>query len=253
MRHSLALLTALLTSSGVASADVVQINGTIVQEAELDRTLISKPSWLRGLHFKSDALLDDTRPSLLAVIPKDWAGAEICARITSIRGDYAAMVEFDVSTDLEGNLDADLALELESAMARKISVSDSGVVVEKGKCVGDSADAGTDGEYVANFWNQASEPSVTGNGDATILMRMNIARADQLEARATLGDKEIATDCEKLTGPEVLAYNYSCSFDVPVALLTEIDRSEVTFSYERVYRGRYSETRTARIIIGAGQ
>ena len=71
-----------------AGAEVQTLPGTVVAEVETDRTLISKPGWLRGLHFSGTPVPDDARPQMYAVLPRDWADSAFCARITSIGGGY---------------------------------------------------------------------------------------------------------------------------------------------------------------------
>lgn len=250
MRLSIFAATAVLMAS-VAAAEI-RLEGTILEEAELDRTLISKPGWLRGLHFAGREMPQEDRPKLRTVLPAEWRGETICARVTSIGGDYSAMIEFDVPENMGGNEKADLGFAAKSDIARRITPENSGVSIEKGRCLGDSAGE-DDRAFIANFWNEEDQPIINEAGQAQLVLNMNISRADELQPQAIWAGGPITPECTKLTSPEALAYNYRCTIGVPASALTSPDVTPLTFSYTRIYRGRPSDPREAIIIIGAGQ
>lgn len=250
MRLSIFAVAVVLTASPAASE--IRLEGTILEEAELDRALISKPGWLRGLHFAGREMPEKDRPKLRTVLPADWSGETICARVTSIGGDYSAMIEFEVPADMKANEKADLGFAATSDIARRITPENSGVSIEKGRCLGDSVGE-DDRAFIANFWNEEDQPIINESGQAQLVLNMNISRADELQPEAKWAGGPITPECTKLTDPQALAYNYRCTMGVPAYALTGSEVSPLTFSYTRIYRGRPSDRRKAIIFIGAGQ
>lgn len=238
------------------SAEILRLEGRVVEEAELDRTLISKPSWLRGLHFVGQTVEDLSPPQILTVLPKAWSGRTICARITTIGGDYSASIEYDLPDDLALDQTANLAFDPKSDIAREGTPQDSGVALELGSCdpVADAPLSGENRQFIASYWNESQQPRLTPGGDVQMMLNMNVARADELLFHATLPDGvALATQCAKLDIPKALAFNYRCLISVPADEVSRPESTVLSVRYERVYRGRVSEPRFAEIIIGAGE
>lgn len=248
MRYRLCTLAFLATVS-MAGAEPLDLPGILVEEAELDRTLVSKPGWLRGLHFKGSALPDNQRPRMIAVLPEAWAGATACARITSKGGSYSALVEFEIPQELPEERSATFGFPLQSNLIKVLTPENGGISLEKGACVGDTAD-GEVRQYVANLWNEAA-PAPAPGGTITLTMHLNIARADEIVPTAELGDEAADVACRKLDEPDALAFNYSCTVSIPAEKLAA--DAELLFRYTRLYRGRASDERRAVIFVGAGE
>ncbi|NVO58198.1 hypothetical protein HW561_20605 [Rhodobacteraceae bacterium B1Z28] len=246
-----------------AMAEPQPLVGRVIDEAELDRALISKPSWLRGLHIVGQDLGDAT-PQILTILPRSWLAQEFCARITSISGNYAAIAQFvapetydnpntskvEDDPSVEFNLRFD---ELKSSYVETVTPNNSGVALELGACA-DTENAGQPArQFIANYLNEISNPKLTSDGDIQVLLNMNIARADELIFEAELDGKEIRTSCQKLNVSEALAFNYRCILMVPPGQLAANDGGLIKVSYKRLYRGRTSDSRSAEILIGAKQ
>jgi len=233
-------------------ADVLRLEGRVLNEAELDRTLISKPGWLRGLHVMGQELRNAAPPSILAVVPRSWAGDKVCARITSMSGHYAAVIEFDVPTALSGNQEATLAFTPGSELIRELTPADSGVSLERGICA-QSPQGENQRQFIANYWNQSGTPSLSPSGKAQLVLNINVARADELLFSATLDEQPLDWNCDKLDDPEALAFNFRCVVVVPPEQLSDAEGRMMRVTYTRLYRGRESDPRQADIFIGASQ
>lgn len=252
MRPLILLILSCLSPS-LLSAEPVQLVGQVIDEAESNRALISKPSWLRGLHILGTTPVSSSQPVLRAVIPKDWSGQDFCARITSIGGDYTATAQFEAPSSLATNLDADLAFRPKIAVRADVTPENSGVSLELGACEEQAQDGAAQRRFIASYWNEESEPKLSDTKMAQMVLNMNIARADELEFDAVLNDVRLNERCEKLDDPKALAFNYRCFIDVPLASLTAQNSETINVSYTRLYRGRASAPRRADIQIGAGQ
>ncbi len=252
MRLSIFISAVMLAGQGAMAE--IELDGTIRGESELDRTLISKPSWLRGLHFAGQEMPTPEQPELRTVLPMQWSGKLICARVTSMSGDYSAMVEFEVP-QMSQRERASLRFAPASPIPTQVTPENSGVSIEQGPCIGDNLNP-TGGSFVANYWNELAEPVSMGPGLAQLVLNMNIARADELDARTYLGGSPaegvLDTSCNKLTDPDALAFNYRCIVAVPTDAVDDPAGRELKFEYERIYRGRPSATRSAKILIGSG-
>ena len=131
-----------------ALAEVARLQGVMVTEVEMERTLVSKPGWLRGLHFLSQAGTEITGPHIRVVLPGIWAGEKLCARITTLSGGYAAVVEYQVPADLAGNQDYVLDFEAKSGIVRQVTPENSGVSLERGPCAQDAQHGHGEGKDV---------------------------------------------------------------------------------------------------------
>ena len=251
------LLPLLLWVTSLSAQEIHRIEGKV--QAETDpapgRTLISKPGWLRGLHVSGTTLPSDVRPKIYVNLPKSWFGKTVCARITTIKGDYDALVEFEIPNPpktqmVEFYFSTDNIETITNATTR-----DSGIAIERGTCIGDTNE--TNREFVANFWNEFSTGSQAA--DTKVVLNLNIARADEVLPGALLkfgsetNGLELVTDCDPLKSSEALAFNYRCEIAVDPALLVGKADPRIDFSYTRLYRGRESAVRKASILIGARQ
>lgn len=256
MRQSLLIALSLL-SAPMAGAETMVLNGIVVEEAELDRTLVSKPGWLRGVHFRGNALSESLRPQMSAVLPNDWAGAVACARITSMVGSYSALVKFELPSDMPEDRSATFTFPLEGDQIKTLSPETGGITLERGECVGDTGKT-PERQYVANLWNQDGLKLKDG-GEAELAMHLNIARADEIVAVARIETSdseeklETVVACKKLDDPSALAFNYSCTVAVPAERLSTEQDTKLHFSYQRLYRGRSSQPRNAVIFLGVSQ
>ena len=245
-------------------ADPQPLVGRVIDEAELDRALISKPSWLRGLHIVGQEL-GQAAPQVLTVLPEGWLSQKFCARITSINGSYAAVVEFDApptyddpstaEVEDDPSIEFDLRFDaLSSALVETVTPENSGVALELGSCADTETTGQLPRQFIANYLNEASRPKLTEDGNIQVLLNMNIARADELIFEAWIdGDrkKPIDAPCRKLDIPEALAFNYRCILEIPPERLKTSANRSIAISYERLYRGRTSAPRAAEILIGA--
>lgn len=236
-----------------ALAEVARLQGVMVTEVEMERTLVSKPGWLRGLHFLSQAGTEITGPHIRVVLPGIWAGEKLCARITTLSGGYAAVVEYQVPADLAGNQDYVLDFEAKSDIVRQVTPENSGVSLERGPCAQDVVPDPDNRTFIASYWNQDSRPRLTDAGDIQLLLHLNIARADELQFVAQVADATLPHRCEKLIDPNALAYNFQCTIAVNPALFPSDGHRNIDIEYIRIHRTRESKPRRARILIGAGQ
>ncbi len=233
--------------------DLVQLTGDVIEEAEHDRTPISKPGWLRGLHIVGSTPLSQPRPSIIATLPGKLE--KFCGRITSLGGDYSATVQFTPKTVADEDQGGLLDFEARSDFPLGATHNDSGVVLEFGECFDDRLIPGAPRKFIANFWNVANQPEIDANGNLQIVMNMNVARAERLDTQAWIGDREaprhkLDVTCRKLTDPKALAFNYQCVIALPASLADETVTTPVGFEYRRFYRGRLSDPRQAEILIG---
>jgi len=242
-----------LATSPVSADEVMRLPGIVVAEAEQDRTLISKAGWLRGLHVLGTELPELTEPRIQAFMPAGADAPVICARITSQSGDYSAMVQFDVPEDTQGGTPALLEYDPKSALATAYTPETGGVAVERGPCEGATPGAaGAVRDFYVSFWNQAAEPLLDASGNATLVMHINVSRADSLTATAALeGLAPVAVPCAKLNDPIALAYNFECRILLGPGLLSGLNNRVITFEYQRVYRGDTSRVRRANLHLGA--
>lgn len=260
MRLGILIVVALL--AGSASAQEIQrLTGKVLDEADQERTLISKPGWLRGVHVVGQALPTEQRPQILTLLPESWLGHTVCARITNLRGNYYATVEFQIPEEMEDRRRIlDFATENRDVIA-SISPENSGVALEKGECVGDVTTTGR--QFITNFWNESAQTAVDVDAQEQLLLNMNISRADELIATAklvTTNDQNASEtfplpvpECSKINDPDALAFNHRCSIMIPTAKLVGQQNASITFAFSRLYRGRESSQRQAEILIGANQ
>lgn len=264
MRHFFAVMLIVLGMPVIAQ-EAEPIIGEVIFEDDPNRTLISKPGWLRGLHFLGEEIDVNRRPQIVALIPdsspQTRSAQLICARITSISGNYEAIVQFSIPPrEAPGTaggtrpMDArTLSFDSKFPDALKSFTPDnSGIVVSRGVCVGDTAG---ETEYIATVWNNDLGAMTQPSGTAKMVLNMNIARADEIVPTARIaGNVRLDTPiCEKIEGLETLAFNYRCEVVVPVARLSGSGATNLEFTYEALYRGRTSRPRTAKIEIGAMQ
>lgn len=247
------IATILCTLAGAAcSQELPQLAGRVVAEAEQDRTLISKAGWLRGLHVLGTDLPPLESPRIQAFMPAGKDVALVCARITSMAGDYSAMVQYDVPLDTDAGDPMVLTYEQRSDLALANTPLTGGVAVERGPCEGDNAaTVGQTRDFYVNFWNQAGEPRRDEDGNATLILSINVSRADSLEAKARLADEEVAVPCVKLMNPTALAYNFECRLLMAPGVLEGKFGTVIEFEYERIYRGEPSRVRRANLHLGA--
>ena len=259
MRSWLAMLFAVGLSAGsVAAQDFLPLAGTILHESEPDRTLISKPGWLRGLHVVGAGIPAEDRPQIWTLLPETWLGDLACARITSMSGNYVATIEFAIPQSpptRRARLNFDTAY---GDVVAAITPMTGGIALEKGACIGDTIEGRQ--EYAANFWNEKDEIILNDAGTAELLLNMNIARVDELLPAASLqGDGSSAPvplatpDCTRIDSPEALAFNFRCRVFIPPQQLQDQKTAKILFSYTRLYRGRELKPRDAVIYVGAGQ
>lgn len=259
MRALIATFLCVLAGSAVSQAQQAEaISGKVVAEAEQDRTLISKAGWLRGLHVLGTNLQTLEKPQIHAFLP---AGAEVplvCARITSMAGDYSAMVEFDIQANVNAGTQRMLTYDQQSDLALANTPETGGVVVERGPCEGDVPQAvGTPRDFYVNFWNQAGEPQLDGAQNATLVLLINVSRADSLQAQAVLlpsapggAPVSAAVPCSKINAPEALAYNFECRLLMSPDVIRGMHGHVIEFSYSRIYRGEPSAVRRANLHLG---
>ncbi len=260
MRYFLVLLATLL-ASGVSAQDAPVIVGEVLYEDDPNRTLISKPGWLRGLHLLGEELDPEERPLITAPVPVSRQAQTLCARITSISGNYEALVQFVVpGTPPGARVPPAQRMTFTSQFpdtVKQITSTDSGVTVQRGTCVGDTQE---DRRYFATFWNNSAETLRNGLGaDAELVLNMNVARADEIEATALLSPSDGGSSatalprptCEKIDQLEALAFNYRCAVGVPIEVFQRDQNVLIEFSFEALYRGRTSPRRRAEIEIGA--
>lgn len=240
-----------LVATVASGQDRLVLKGDVIEEQEHDRTLISKPGWLRGVHIIGTTPASVDAPQLLSVLPANWT--QFCGKVTSIGGDYSATVEFTPDNAADLPREAALSFDTEFEFPVAATHETGGVVLEQGACV-DSAVSGDVRRFMASFWNVAAQPKIV-EGHAQLVMNMNVARAERLEHIAFLDNEANAlrVSCEKLTVANALAFNYRCTVYVPEAWLPMTAETPISFSYSRFYRGRLSEPRTAEIFVGADQ
>jgi hypothetical protein len=247
------LLSALLFATTVKAQDILPLEGLVVSETDPERTLISKPNWLRGLHVIGSNLPEQQRPQIEAVMPENWLGTTICARITTIVGDYTALVEFKVPDEM---VTRRARLKFSTSyqdMITSISPNNSGITLERGACIGDEREDNP--EYTVNFWNEGALTGEDADQDVELMLNMNIARADELLVTAVLQGSdappvELGHSCARINSPDALAYNFRCSVTIPAGLMPTHSDATIKFDYERLYRGRVSAPRSAMIFIG---
>ncbi|MEL7344620.1 MAG: hypothetical protein AAFN59_07145, partial [Pseudomonadota bacterium] len=218
-----------------------------------ERTLISKPGWLRGLHVIGDDLPRNARPRIEAFVPSAWAGGKICARMTTMVGTYDAGHEYDIPRDWTAER-ANLLYEgAQRRLVSSITPEEGGIAVERGPCFSD--DTPSEQEFTANFWNDVSEPILNDNGLGELRLNMNIARADELSPTAVLGTSRdpLSVTCRRLETPDAIAFNYRCQILLTPKQIDAAATQSIIFSYTRIYRDRESAPRVARIFVGAGQ
>lgn len=234
-----------------AQAEEFPLEGKVIQEAMLDRTLISKPGWLRGAHLVGDQLAPEQTPLLKVILPTDWQNEPFCTRLITKTGGYFLMVEFNAPSTWDGGREARLEFTSQAEFIHEIGPANSGVTVSHGRCESAAGSTATRTDFVANYWNQAPKSAER----TELLLHMNISRADALNAGAVLNglDTPLETSCAKLLDDKALAYNYECRIQLPATDLARLDDPVVTFSHSRLYRGRISDTRIARIAVGTGQ
>lgn len=250
MRHLIAAI-GIIVGSSLSAQDRVVLVGTVIDEQEHDRTLISNPSWLRGIHIVGTSLHNITSPRLLSVLPADWT--KFCGKVTSIGGDYTATIEFATDQAIPSPQPTELSFETDSEFPTQATHETGGVVLEQGTCA-DSAQRKDVRRYIASLWNAAASPQIS-EGQIQVVLNMNVARAEKILPKATFGNPEnsLPVDCTKLTSPDALAFNYRCSFFVPENQMSLATETPVTFSYERFFRGSVSKARFAQIFVGASQ
>ncbi|MCH2077872.1 MAG: hypothetical protein MK180_13520 [Rhodobacteraceae bacterium] len=253
MRLLIATCLCLLAVAGHAQ-ELLKLEGEVVAESEQDRTLISKASWLRGLHVLGTDLDEVPEPLIHAFMPEASQGEVICARITTRTGDYSAMVEFDVPAGTSQGTPALLEYEARSPLAIAHTPKTGGIALELGPCEGDAlTNLGKVSQFYVNFWNQSSEPELDENGNATLVMHINVSRADTLRATASLpGTQAVSVPCEPLNDPGALAYNFECRLLLAPGVLKGRYGDFIDFAYRRVYRGNESGLRRAHLYLGGG-
>lgn len=271
MRYLIAFAAALL-SGPLFAQDTQQLVGRIIFEDDPNRTLISKPGWLRGLHFMGEELEETQRPSIVANIRQPEEDGFLCARLTSISGNYEAIVEFPIKGAAENSEPETIRHNLSfpskfPKIIESVTPLDGGITLSRGKCTGDTLEAPN---YIATYWNNTADPLSGETADVSLALNMNVARADRILpkfAMVELDDRgEPVKDaqgapvtqrltngvfCEEINELGALAFNYRCHVTVPRAKLTSPAGAQVMFSYVAEYRGRNSPERSAMIEIGA--
>ncbi len=233
--------------SAVAAQERLVLQGKVIEEKIHDRTLISKPGWLRGVHIVG--AVQAASPQLVSVLPSGWS--EFCGKLTSIGGDYSATVQFSQTPPMAETTTAELKFDTQFDFPSEATHENGGVVLEQGRC-NTNAETEAVRSFMASFWNQAPEPKLE-QGHLQIVLNMNVARAERLEHGASLGTDALPVRCDKLLSSDALAFNYRCSVFVPEPLMSQIADLPLMFQYQRFYRGRLSKPRTAKIYVGLGQ
>lgn len=236
-------------ASVVGAQDRLVLQGEVIEERLHDRTLISKPGWLRGVHIVG--AVQAQTPQLLSVLPSGWS--EFCGKLTSIGGDYTATVQFKADPALPQPRTTELLIDTEFEFHSEATHETGGVVLEEGTCVS-NVEPENVRRFIASFWNEDPEPKIV-EGHVQVVLNMNVARAERLEHTAFLGGPEnvLPVQCDKLLVSDALAFNYRCSVFVPEPFLPMMDAAPIVFEYQRFYRGRLSNPRLAEIYVGAGR
>lgn len=192
-------------------------------------------------------------PLIQAYMPAASEDEVICARITTRTGDYSALVQYDVPAGTARGTQAILAYEANSPLAMKHTPETGGVALERGPCEGDAlTDLGKVSEFYVNYWNQAGEPKLDDIGNATLVMHINVSRADSLNATASIaGSTPVAVPCTPLSDPSALAYNFECRLLMTPGVLQGKFGEFIDFQYRRIYRGNASGVRRAHLYLGA--
>lgn len=253
MKQIFASVIVLFLVSPISAQEVVDLAPASVTETTPERTLISKPGWLRGLHVIGDDLPRNARPRIEAFVPSRWAGGKICARMTTMVGTYDAGHEYDIPANWTAER-ANLLYEGERRrLVSDITPEDGGIAVERGPCFSDDTPA--EQEFTANFWNDVSEPILNIDGFGELRLNMNIARADELLPAAVLGTtgEQLRVNCSRINDPAAIAFNYRCRILLTPEQIDTAGSESILFSYTRIYRGRESAERVARIFVGEGQ
>ena len=231
------------------------IAGKVIFEGDPNRTLISKPGWLRGLRFVVDSPDEVVLPRIVALIPDTGTNETVCARITSMSGNYQALVEFVIPSN---PAIAVRVLDFDSKIpevAASIVPDESGIAISRGACEGDRLEQAS---YIATFPSEV-ETAMSGQptGTVPLELNMNIARADLIDAKAVFMPSQggarvsLETSCSRIDAETTLTFNFRCFVEVPTGALVAPNPAKIEFSYEAIYRGRTSPERSAAIEIGA--
>lgn len=136
--------------------------------------------------------------SLTAYLPKDWAGATLCARVASVDGLYEASNEYAVTPEWTGGTTSlpyptKFAFDLSQKPAHGL-----GVRITRGSC----SDTGPQDVTIAG-WNATS--------DAALGLLINSFRADTVFMYA--GEAPTPVECQTIELDNLAAYDTLCSLE----------------------------------------
>ncbi|MEO0567088.1 MAG: hypothetical protein AAF066_05110 [Pseudomonadota bacterium] len=136
--------------------------------------------------------------SLTAYLPKDWAGATLCARVASVDGLYEASNEYAVTPEWTGGT---TSLPYPTKFGDDLSQRPTpglGIRVTRGSCT----DTGPQDATIAG-WNAAS--------DAPLELLINSFRADTVFMYA--GDAPTPAECKTIALDNLAAYDTICPLE----------------------------------------
>ncbi len=221
-------------NSIIASAEPeVTLPARVVGEENKPEAYISG-NWLVGIHLRAN--LSKNRPSLIASLPGGWKGHIVCARATTISGKYFAFMEYTVPRGWKGGVVRFEYPTRFSEVVKLTNIENSGVAIHKGACQADS------NEFVPARWNANEIPTQDALGRQTLVLNMNVGRADEVLARALIGDKVLVLKCSAVPGKGRTSFNHRCWLTVPMGWSGKMPLEVI-----RIRSGNFSKPRHAFI------
>lgn len=142
----------------------------------------------------------DSSPALSAPVPKEWAGADVCAQGRSADGIYESNYTYKIPSDWSGP--GLLGFEYPTKYPDQVAKTDPhlfGMSLTKGNC----EDRGA--VVLASYWNQ----NATGtNSDLALLV--NSLGADEVFVFVGDDPSSTPTDCMKSDSEKARAFDFVC-------------------------------------------
>ncbi len=212
--------------------EAVWIDGNVSEEAYVSG------NWLVGVHFVTDDKDVASRPSLIARLPKEWHGKQACARVTDQAGRYFEFFQIDIPQDWNTRLTRLTYPTRFPKNALPLDHKNSGLAIHSGVCH-------TDGkEFIPAYWNIEDDSGGSENAPAQIILNMNIGRADEIEAAASIQNDPLPLTCEPVEGTGRISFNHRCRMEIAKA-----QSGVIELSVTRIRSGNRAPTRNVSVLI----
>lgn len=231
-------LVFVMAATGLSAEPLARLDPLIdAPNDELRPDALISGNWLVGIHTKAPRA--ERAPTLFSYISEEWAGRDVCVRVTGEEGRYNALYPYQIPESWTGGLAEFNYPTRHIDFVQGINETNSGVAVHRGTCDQISE------IFVPVLWNALQAPVENERGEVELVLNINAGRADSVFGTVTIGSEQTEITCDP-TATRGVGFNYQCAFSVPRDLSAELE-----ISLERLRFGRAAPERRATIEVFA--